>query len=346
MRQLYLETNSGPSVVAIGESLDRLTQYCDPAPSVIVTDGTVRDLHGMRFPACETIEIGIGEASKTLKTVEDLYGSFLRLGLDRSSQVVAVGGGIVCDVTGFAASTYLRGLHFGFAPTTLLSQVDAGVGGKNGVNFHGYKNLVGAFVQPAFVLCDAELLATLPPEERQNGFAEAIKQAAIGDASLFSFLEANATAALRLDRPVIEQIVYACLKIKVSIVSQDERESGERRKLNFGHTIGHAIEKAHRLSHGRAVSLGMSAASRLSAAMGLLSKGDLERIERLLAAFGLPLAMEELDGEAVEEALWKDKKKKGDEILFVVLEGIGNAQTTPMAIRSLRGAIDDLRQRG
>ena len=176
--------------------------------------------------------------------------------------IVAIGGGIVCDVAGFAASTYMRGLSFGFVPTTLLAQVDASVGGKNGVNLHGYKNLVGTFAQPGFVLCDPELLRTLPTEEVRNGFAEVIKQAAIGDALLFSFLEAGPDAALSLDRAAIDRIVYDCLKVKTNIVKEDELETGERRKLNFGHTVGHAVEKVHGLRHGEAVSIGMMAAAR------------------------------------------------------------------------------------
>ncbi len=343
MRRIVLEGAAGPSVIAVGEPLSRLDAYCDALGAVIITDAAVRRLYGTRFPFREVIEIGMGEESKTLTTVEEVFDAFLRLGVDRSSQVVAIGGGIVCDVAGFAASTYLRGLRFGFVPTTLLSQVDAGVGGKNGVNLHGYKNLVGTFTQPAFVLCDLGLLSTLPEGELQNGFAEVIKEAAIGDASFFSFLETHAQEALRLDRGVIERIVYHSLKIKAAIVSRDERESGMRRKLNFGHTIGHAVEKVHHPSHGRAVSLGMSAASRLSAAMGLLSQGDAERIERLLAAFGLPLSME-IDGGLVWEALWKDKKKEGKEIHFVLLEGIGNARVEPLSIDALKGVIDDLCQ--
>jgi 3-dehydroquinate synthase len=343
VRRIVPEGAAGPSVIAVGDSLSHLDAYCNAPPAVIITDAAVRRLHGMRFPVCEVIEIGMGEESKTLTTVGEVYEAFLRLGVDRSSQVVAIGGGIVCDVAGFAASTYLRGLRFGFVPTTLLAQVDAGVGGKNGVNLHGYKNLVGTFTQPDFVLCDLDLLSTLPHAELQNGFAEVIKQAAIGDASLFSFLETHVQEALRLDRGVIERIIYYSLKIKAAIVSRDERESGERRKLNFGHTIGHAVEKVHHPSHGRAISLGMSAASRLSAAMGLLSREDVERIECLLAAFGLPLSME-IDGSLVWDALWKDKKKEGKEVHFVLLEGIGNARIVPISIDALKGVIDDLCQ--
>ena len=246
---------------------------------MIVTDGSVRSLYGDLFPPWEVIEIGIGERSKTLATVERIYEAFLQYEIDRSSFVVAIGGGLVCDVAGYAASTYLRGLRFGFVPTTLLAQVDASVGGKNGVNFKGYKNLVGTFTQPLFVLCDFALLKTLPEPELKNGFAEAIKTAAIGDAHLFSFLETAWKGALSLEPDVIERIVYDCLTVKSRIVSFDEREKGERRKLNFGHTVGHALEKVNHLRHGEAVSLGMVAAAKLSARRGFLTEDDVERLE-------------------------------------------------------------------
>ena len=191
MRQLRIEGQTLPSVVAVGESIKRLPSYHSGTRSVVITDRNVRGAHGHRFPTSSVIEIGLGEASKTLATVEEVYEAFLALEIDRASTVIAVGGGVVCDVAGFAASTYLRGLRFGFVPTTLLAQVDASVGGKNGVNLHAYKNLVGTFAQPAFVLCDFDLLGTLPAPEVRNGLAEVVKTAAIGDHELFSFLEAT-----------------------------------------------------------------------------------------------------------------------------------------------------------
>lgn len=310
MRTISLETPSGRSIVAVGESIGRLAQYCNAARGVVVTDTVVRSLHGERFPGWPVVEIGTGEGAKTLETAMEIYRAFLRHEVDRSSLVVAIGGGIVCDVAGFAASTFLRGLPFGFVPTTLLAQVDASVGGKNGVNLLGYKNLVGTFTQPAFVLCDLDLLRTLPEAEVRNGLAEVVKQAAVSDEGLFAFLEANSAAALRLEPGVIDRIVHDALKAKIGIVSGDEREKGERRKLNFGHTIGHAVEKVHAFRHGEAVALGMKAAARLSVAMGLLSPGDEERIGRLLAAFGLPKGTE-IDAGLVGDALRKDKKREG-----------------------------------
>ncbi len=343
MRHLHVEGRSGRSLIAVGDSLARLQSYCDSTRCVIVTDPTVHSLHGLHFPSWPVVEMGVGEEAKTLETVESVYDAFLKLGLDRASMIVAIGGGIVCDVAGFAASTYLRGLPFGFVPTTLLAQVDASVGGKNGVNLHGYKNLVGTFTQPAFVLCDPGLLATLSPEEVRNGFAEVIKQAAIGDNALFSFLETGREEALSLDPAAIDRIVYDCLNVKTAIVSRDELETGERRKLNFGHTLGHAVEKVHGLKHGEAVSIGMVAAARLSVKMGLLTTDAAGRLEALLKAFGLPVATD-LDRGLVYDALKKDKKRVREEILFVLLDSMGSARVAPVGIEDIEGVIDGLRQ--
>ena len=332
----------GPSS-RVGDSIAHLRSYCEVAKSVIVTDHTVRALHGSLFPERPVIEIGMGEEAKTLETVEAVYDALLAAGVDRASTIVAIGGGIVCDVAGFAASTFLRGLSFGFVPTTLLAQVDASVGGKNGVNLHGYKNLVGTVCQPGFVICDPEVLGTLPGHEVRNGFAEVIKQAAIGDSALFSFLETDWERALALEPDAIDRVVYGCLKVKTAIVERDERETGERRKLNFGHTLGHAVEKVHRLKHGEAISIGMVAAARLSVKKALLAPEDAARLEVLLKAFGLPVALD-VNKELIRDALEKDKKRTDGSILFVLLEGIGKARVVPIKIDEIEEVIDDLRE--
>jgi 3-dehydroquinate synthase len=341
MKQLQVVGSTVQSKVVIGESITSLRAYCNGKEPVIITDRTVRSLHGHRFPSGPVIEVGEGEGSKTLRTVEEVYGAFLRNGVDRSSLVVGIGGGIVCDVAGFAASTYLRGIPFGFVPTTLLAQVDASVGGKNGVNLSGYKNLIGTFTQPSFVLCDGELLSTLPKEEVINGFAEVVKQAAIGDPNLFALLEGNVDAALALAPSVIERVVHDSLRVKIAVVSRDEKETGERRKLNLGHTIGHGLEKVHHLRHGEAVSVGMVAAARLSVRQGLLSNGDAVRLENLLVRFGLPVRMT-IDIARVIDAVQKDKKRAADIIHFVLLDGIGSARIVPIPITEIEGVLDDL----
>ena len=341
MRSMRIMGASGQSTIMVGEPLSRLDSHCDATKRVIITDRSVRALHGALFPPWEVVEIGIGERSKTLTTVERIYEAFLHYEVDRSSFVVAVGGGLVCDVAGYAASTYLRGLRFGFVPTTLLAQVDASVGGKNGVNFKGYKNLVGTFTQPHFALCDLALLKTLPKPELKSGFAEVIKTAAVGDAALFSFLETAWKGALSLEPDVIEHIVHDCLAVKSRIVSLDEKEEGERRKLNFGHTVGHALEKANRLRHGEAVAVGMIAAAKLSGRRGLLAKNDVERLVTLLSKFDLPVKTH-ADADLVRDAVRKDKKRENEEIHFVLLDGIGNARVMPVKIDELNEVLNDL----
>ncbi len=322
-------------------AISRLSELCKEKKTVVVVDRKVLELHRNVLPPYRFIEIDSKERNKTLKTVEKLYGRFLEWELDRSSTVIGVGGGIVCDITGFAASTYLRGLSFGFAPTTLLAMVDAGVGGKNGVNYQGYKNLVGTFNQPQFVLCDFSFLKTLPYDELKNGIAESIKSALAGDADLFDYIERNRRKIIALNDGAIRKVVYDSLNVKIRIVSRDETETGERRKLNLGHTIGHAIEKTQKRTHGEAVSVGIVVSAKLSEYKGIMTNKETKRIEELLGFFGLPVKLEG-DKTAVLDAIGKDKKREGENIHFVLLDGIGNARIEKMKIKELREAILDL----
>ncbi|OPX95085.1 MAG: 3-dehydroquinate synthase [Syntrophorhabdus sp. PtaB.Bin006] len=341
MRSIELQGAGGPSHIALGLPVSSVPDLCQGRRITVITDNDVCALHGNRFPECNTIKIGTGEKEKTLETVHRIYETFLSLDLDRSSFIVGIGGGVVCDIAGFAASTYLRGLPFGFAPTTLLAQVDAGVGGKNGVNFQGYKNLIGTFNQPQFVVCDFRFLKTLPMAEVRNGLAEVIKHALIGDRDLLSQLETEREHILSLQEDIIEKIVYASLEVKVDIVSRDEKEGGERRKLNFGHTFGHAIEKTMGLSHGESVSIGMVMEARLSMAKGLLTAYDVQRIKNMLDGYGLPISAP-LDRESVIDAVGKDKKREDEDIHFVLLDGIGAARIEKLKLQELVEAFDDL----
>jgi len=316
---------AGDSILLIGERFKNVMDYIPSETQVLfITDENVWKLYGPDFPVEDVIKIGTGESIKTMDTVRYLYGELLSRNADRSTYIVGVGGGIVCDITGFVASTYMRGLRFGFVSSTLLSQVDASVGGKNGVNFNGYKNMVGVFNQPEFVICDPQMLKTLPEKELRCGFAEIIKAAAIADKRLFSYLEQYREKALGLDPAVVEKLVSDSILIKAKVVNKDEKETGERRKLNFGHTFGHAIEKARGISHGEAVSIGMVIASALSVRIGGLPKKSADRISELLSKFKLPTALKG-DWEPVFDALEKDKKKTGQGIHFVLLSKIGNA---------------------
>lgn len=334
MKTLEIKGGSGTSIIRVGERLSNLTSYIAPKRTVIITDTQVRQYYEKIFPPCPVITVGIGEKIKTLETVASILEQLIAYEADRSVFLLGIGGGIVCDITGFVASIYLRGVKFGFVASTLLAQVDASVGGKNGVNIKGYKNMAGVFNQPEFVICDPELLKTLPEKEIKCGFAEIVKHAAIADKAMFEFLEENYRGALALDTEIIEKSVYDSVRIKASVVNRDEKEKGERRKLNFGHTLGHAIEKTAGIPHGEAVSAGMVAASELSVKKGLLSPSDAKRIKNLLANLGLPVEIP-ADKQKVMDALGKDKKREGDIVYFVLLKGIGNAVVEKISVKEL-----------
>jgi 3-dehydroquinate synthase len=342
MRTIGIAGKTGACEIRVGEPIARLGGYVEAERKVIITDRNVRKHHGGKFPdGWDVVETGTGEESKTLAAVEKLYDRFLALELDRTSFVIGIGGGIVTDVAGYAASTYNRGMPSGFVPTTLLGQVDAAIGGKNGVNFRGYKNIVGTIRQPEFVLCDMDLLKTLPQAEVRNGLAEVVKHAAIGDAALFSWLEQNAAQVMRLDKGALEKAVYDSISVKAKAVSADELEHGERMKLNFGHTLGHAIESTQKLPHGEAVSIGMVAAAEMSVSRGTLGKKDLERLEALLKAFGLPTRIRG-NKAAILDAIGKDKKRRNGAVYMALLDGIGSAKASQILMDELEGAVYDL----
>jgi 3-dehydroquinate synthase len=339
MKTVKLNTHTGKSNILIGERLENLKQYLPVTMPIIITDTNVEKHWGHHFPPGAVITIDTGEEIKTLDTVSFLYEKLLELDADRASFVVGIGGGIVCDIAGFVASTYMRGIRFGFVSTTLLSQVDASVGGKNGVNFGGYKNIVGVFSQPEFVICDQNLLQTLAPREFQGGFAEIVKHGAIADEHLFEYLEKNWARALEHDPEVIEKVVHDSVIIKSTIVNRDATEQGERRKLNFGHTLGHAIEKVLQVPHGEAVSAGMVLASELSEKKGYLQPEDSNRLSSLLEKFRLPVRLE-FNREKVFAAIRKDKKREGDNLKFIFLKKIGEAVVNQISIPELIELLD------
>ena len=324
------------SQVIVGESYRNLANYLPADRQIIViTDANILKYYGDFFRAWPVIEIGTGEKIKSLETVTYICNSLLELNADRSSFVVAAGGGIVCDVAGFAASMYMRGVPFGFVSTSLLSQVDASVGGKNGVNFGGYKNMIGTFSQPRFVLCDISMLQTLPEREFISGFAEIVKAAAIRNAALFDYLEQNVEKAVARDTEVIRHLVAESVKIKAEVVERDEREQGERRILNFGHTFGHAVESITGISHGEAVSVGMMMAARRSVTECGFSESHFSRLERLLVRLGLPVNTD-IPPETILRSLLKDKKRESSDVYLVLLNEIGKAVIRKTPIEELR----------
>jgi 3-dehydroquinate synthase len=338
MKKLLVRAASGSSQVLVGEAMGNLKQYVNGRRTVIITDRTVAGLYQKHFPACPIISIGTGERIKNLETVTAIFRQLVEMEADRSSFILGIGGGIVCDIAGFAASTYMRGLPFGFVSTTLLSQVDASVGGKNGVNFGGYKNMVGVFNQPEFVVCDMMLLKSLPFREVQCGFAEIIKHGAIADGRMLDFLENHRDAALDLDSAIVEHLVYRSVEIKAGVVTRDEREQGERRKLNFGHTFGHAIEKLTGIPHGEAVGIGMVLAATLSVQKGLLPPLDARRLERIVESYGLPVRPP-VDAQSLLAAMRKDKKREGGQIHFVFLDALGSARVEEIPFDELHRMV-------
>jgi len=345
LKEYHLNVQNGSSRILVGGALRNLSTFLDEGRNVVVTDSNVMRFHGHLFSDFDCIEAGIGEENKTLDSVRSIYDRFLELEVDRTTFVIGIGGGIVCDIAGYAASTYMRGLSFGFVPSTLLAQVDAAIGGKNGVNLHGFKNIVGTFRQPRFVLCDLDLLTTLPRREILCGMAEIVKHALIKSMSYFEFLEKERQSLQDLDGRVVFHAVDQSVRIKTEVVQGDAEEAGERRLLNFGHTLGHAIEKQKGLSHGEAVSLGMVFAARISSARGMISSRSVERILSLLKSLNLPTETA-VDWDLVLEDIRKDKKRRGAGIYFVLLREIGLAQDEMLSYGEIKEHIDDLRQSG
>ena len=267
-----------------------------------------------------------GEAHKNLATLDDLLTRLLELGVDRSTTLVALGGGVIGDIAGFAAAVYQRGIPFVQVPTTLLAQVDSSVGGKTGVNHPLGKNMIGAFWQPRVVLIDTECLSTLPDRELRAGIAEVIKHGAIRDADFFAWLEANIAALLAKDATALTHAIHRSCAIKADVVASDERETGERALLNFGHTFAHAIEAAQGYGvwlHGEAVAAGMVLAAELSARMGRLPGADAIRVRELLSLSGLPVDPPRLGRKKMLELMGMDKKVAGGRLRLVLLDGIG-----------------------
>jgi 3-dehydroquinate synthase len=273
-----------------------------------------------------------GERHKTLPTVSRILDTLVANRFARDDLVVALGGGVVGDMAGFAAACYQRGIGFVQMPTTLLAQVDSSVGGKTGVNHPGGKNLIGAFHQPKAVIADTATLATLPPRELRAGLAEVVKHALICDAAFFSWLEANADALLALDPAALAHAVHRCCTIKAGVVSRDERETGERALLNLGHTFGHAIEQVTGFGpwlHGEAVGVGLAMAAGMSQRAGWLPAADAARLDALLARLGLRTeARGAVTPQAARAAMQLDKKVQGGRVRLVLLKGIGQAFVT------------------
>jgi len=327
------------TTILIGGKIEDALQRIGERNVIFVTDCNVFQYYRDFFPPKKIIVLKTGEENKTLENVQFILEQFLKENVDRNTFVIAVGGGIVCDTAGFAASVYLRGLSFGFVATTLLSIVDASVGGKNGVNFWGYKNLVGSFTQPKFVICATDYLKTLPFNELCNGLAEVVKHALIADKEFFYFLEKNISSILLLDKELINTIVSKCIKIKTHFVLEDERDNGVRKILNFGHTAAHAYEKILKVSHGEAVAAGMVLAAKISAKKNYISQNDVQRICNLLIKCKLPVSLD-VDKTDFLLAILNDKKRVQTTLSYILLEEMGKAKIEEIDLDLLPELID------
>ncbi len=301
---------------------------------IIVTDSTVNPLHGDRVLdtlrqmdlKIDLIDFPAGEASKNIQTSLRLVEKLMALGADRHTALIALGGGVTGDMTGFIASIFMRGLPFFQIPTTLMAQVDSSIGGKTGIDIPAGKNLLGTFYQPLAVFIDLSFLHTLPDLEFNNGLAEILKHGIIEDPQLLTALEEETPSVKKREPKLLEKIITKSCRIKKRIVEMDEKEGGLRRILNFGHTLGHALEaeSGYTIPHGQAVAIGMVYAAALSEKLNYLPSIDRERIESLIKTYGLPYRIpRELETKALMSRLTKDKKKEGNLIPFVLLKKIG-----------------------
>ncbi|MBY4898334.1 3-dehydroquinate synthase [Cupriavidus sp. AU9028] len=340
--------------IHIGEGLldraDLLAPHVRGSHAVVVTNETVGPLYAPRVEATlaslgkrvRTVTLPDGESFKHWETLNLIFDALLAAGADRKTTLIALGGGVVGDMTGFAAACYMRGVPFVQMPTTLLAQVDSSVGGKTGINHPLGKNMIGAFHQPQAVLADIGTLKTLPPRELAAGLAEVIKHGAIADAAYFGWIEANIRALNDCDTAAMAEAVRRSCEIKAGVVAQDEREGGIRATLNFGHTFGHAIEAGMGYGewlHGEAVGCGMVMAADLSQRLGFIDVQTRARIERLVSAAMLPVVAPDLGVDRYIELMKVDKKAEAGEIRFILLRKLGEALITSVPDADLRATL-------
>lgn len=319
--------------------ISHLKQLTDPKATVIITDENIFNAHTKRFKGWDTIVLKPGEEHKVQSTVDSVIEQLIVMEADRKTTLVGVGGGVITDMTGYIASVYMRGLRFGFIPTSVLGLVDASIGGKNGIDVDRYKNMVGVIRQPAFILHDMVFLNSLPQAEWENGFAEIIKHACIKDAVMFDELESKTLKYYQSKQKAVCELVQRNATIKTKVVQKDEFEKGDRRLLNFGHTLGHALENQYELSHGQAISIGMTYACHISAQLAGFKQTP--RVVQLLEKYNLP-TYAEFDKQKAFEVLKMDKKRERSEMNYVLLQKIGKGTVKSIALKQLEKIIGDL----
>lgn len=339
MKHIKYKFSTASTDLYLAGGISHLKKITEQSSTVLITDEHVYKAHTKRFKGWNTIVLKPGEEYKIQSTVDSIVEALIELEADRKTTLVGVGGGVITDLTGYVASVYMRGVRFGFVPTSILGLVDASIGGKNGIDVGLYKNMVGIIRQPSFILHDMVFLNSLPQEEWENGFAEIIKHACIKDAAMFAELETHSLKTYQRKQTAICELVQRNAVIKSKVVQRDEFEKGERRLLNFGHTLGHALETQYELLHGQAISIGMTYACHI--AEQLTGFRQTERVVSLLEKYNLP-TYASFDKQKVFEVLKMDKKRERKEMNYVLLEKIGKAVVKSISLQQLEKIIQDL----
>lgn len=320
-------------------SLSKLSEVADKKYSIIITDDHIYGLYQKQFKGWNTIVLKPGEEFKIQQTADAVIDTLIEMEADRKTTLIGIGGGVITDLTGYIAAVYMRGIKVGFVPTSLLAMVDASIGGKNGIDVGVYKNLVGTIRQPAFLLYDVSLLKSLPDNEWQNGFAEIIKHACIKDAIMFRDLAKHDIHWYKSKKADLAALVKRNALLKTKVVQGDETEQGDRKLLNYGHTLGHALENQYELSHGQAVAIGMTYAAHLSASI-LDFKGT-EKVVGLLSQYQLP-TYASFDRSKVFDVLKHDKKRERNQLHYILLQKIGLAVVHTLPLGQVEQIIEQL----
>jgi 3-dehydroquinate synthase len=336
MRKLSYKFSTSTVDYYLAYGISHLKEIVDLKNAVIITDENIYAHHAKRFKGCNTIILKPGEAFKVQATVDAVIEELIGMQADRKTTLIGVGGGVITDITGYAASVYMRGIPFGFIPTSVLALVDASIGGKNGIDVGPYKNMVGIIRQPKFILHDMAFLNSLSQSEWENGFAEIVKHACIKDAAMFRELESSSLKTYQNKKVSVSELIRRNVIIKSKVVQKDEFEKGERRLLNFGHTLGHALENQYELSHGQAISIGMAYACYISE--DLCGFRETERVISTLNKYNLPTEFS-FDKQKVFDVMKMDKKRERKELNYILLNKIGKAVVKQIPLKKLEQII-------
>lgn len=339
MQKITYKFSNSSTDYYLAHGISHLKKITDQKSTVLITDENVFNAHTKRFKGWNTIILKPGEEFKVQATVDAVVEKLIEMEADRKTTLVGIGGGVITDITGYVASVYMRGVRFGFVPTSILSLVDASIGGKNGIDVGVYKNMIGIIRQPAFILHDMVFLNSLPLKEWENGFAEIIKHACIKDAAMFAELESNSLKTYMVRQKTICEMIQLNAIIKTKVVQKDEFEKGERRLLNFGHTLGHALETQYELLHGQAISIGMTYACHISEQ--LTGFKQTEKVISVLAKYNLP-TYASFNKQKVFDVLRMDKKRERKEMNYVLLERIGRGVVKSISLKQLEKIISNL----